>query len=111
MTSLVLAAPLFYPMEILLYIIFSFILIRQKNTRHGWRAVWAFPSLEILFYKVDKTFQILDRIWDPGPYMEQSLNGGARFLQYLSVLPIGSDHVIFLYLFDNHPQGYAAIRR
>lgn len=36
---------------------------------------------------------------------------GLVFLQYLSVFTIGPDDVIFLYLFDNRLQGYAAIRR
>lgn len=91
MTSLVLAASLFYPMEILLYIIFSFIWIRQKNTRHRWRAVWAFPSLEILFYKVDKMFP------DTGPDLGSwSVYGavfewrGLLFLRYLSVFLQGA---------------------
>lgn len=87
MTSLVLAASLFYPMEILLYIIFSFILIRQKQPAIVGGLFGLSPRWRYYFIR------LIIQIPDTGPDLDMilvrirdlSLNGGARFLRYLSV--------------------------
>lgn len=84
MTSLVLAASLFYSMEILLYIIFGFILIRQKQPAMAGGLFGLSPRWRYYFIRLIRRFQILVRILDPGPYMEQSLNGGACFFYGIS---------------------------
>ena len=66
MTSLVLAASLFYPMGILLYIIFSFILIRQKQPAivgglFGLSPRWRYYFIRLII-QIPDTGPDLDRI-------------------------------------------------
>lgn len=42
------------------------------------------PRWRYYFIRLIRCFQILVRILDPGPYMEQSLNGGACFFYGIS---------------------------